>query len=84
MNEYAYMPDTKPFLGDTVCVTQKSFYIMKIKFEKTIHRTLLPMQEMEEMQVNSLDQEDLLGSEMAGDSSILAWKILWTKEPGRL
>ena len=32
MNEYAYMPDTKPFLGDTVCVTQKSFYIMKIKF----------------------------------------------------
>ena len=37
MNEYAYMPDTKPFLGDTVCVTQKSFYIMKIKFEKTIH-----------------------------------------------
>ena len=36
------------------------------------------------MQVNSLDQEDLLGLEMAVGSSILAWKILWTKEPGRL
>ena len=42
------------------------------------------MQEMEEMQVNSLDREDLLGSEMEAGSSILAWKILWTKEPGRL
>ena len=30
------MPDTKPFLADTVCATQKSFYFMKIKFEKTI------------------------------------------------
>ena len=31
-----------------------------------------------------LDQEDPLEKEMATHSSILAWKILWTEEPGRL
>ena len=30
------------------------------------------------------DQEDLLGEEMATHSSILAWKILRTEEPGGL
>ena len=32
----------------------------------------------------SLFQEDLLEEEMATQSSILAWKISWTEEPGRL
>ena len=32
----------------------------------------------------SLDQEDLLEKEMATHSSILAWKIPWTEEHGRL
>jgi len=31
-----------------------------------------------------LDWEDLLEKGMATHSSILAWKILWTEEPGRL
>ena len=35
-------------------------------------------------QVSSLDQEAPLGKEMAVYSSILAWKILWTEEPGGL
>ena len=35
-------------------------------------------------QVQSLGQEDLLEKEMATHSSILAWKIPWTEEPGRL
>ena len=34
------------------------------------------------MWIQSLDQEDLLEEEMATHSSILAWKIPWTKEPG--
>ena len=34
--------------------------------------------------VPSLDQEDPLEEEMATHSNILAWKILWTEEPGRL
>ena len=39
---------------------------------------------MWETQVQSLDREDLLEKEMATHSSILAWKIPWTEEPGRL
>ena len=34
--------------------------------------------------VRSLGWEDLLEKEMAPHSSILAWKIPWTEEPGRL
>ena len=36
------------------------------------------------MQVQSLDGEDLLEEEMATHSSILAWRIPWTEEPGGL
>ena len=39
---------------------------------------------MQEMQVQSLGQEDSLEKEIATCSSILAWEIPWTKEPGRL
>ena len=39
---------------------------------------------MQEMWVQSLGQEDPLKEEMATHSSILAWKILWTQEPGLL
>ena len=41
------------------------------------------MQEAYETQVLSLGREDPLEKEMATHSSILAWKILWTEEPGR-
>ena len=36
------------------------------------------------MQVQSLGQEDPLEEEMAIHSSILAWELPWTEEPGRL
>ena len=36
------------------------------------------------MQVESLGQEDPLEKEMATHSSILAWRIPWMEEPGRL
>ena len=39
---------------------------------------------MEEMQVPSLGQEDHLQKEMAAHSSVLAWRIPWTEEPGGL
>ena len=44
-------------------------------------KRLLPMWET---QVRSLGQEDPLEKEMATHSSILAWRIPWTEEPGRL
>ena len=47
-------------------------------------RTCLPVQETQETQVQSLGHEDLLEKEMATHSSILAWKMPWTVEPGGL
>ena len=47
-------------------------------------RICLPMQEMQEMWVWSLSQDDPLEEEMAICSSILAWKIPHTEEPGGL
>ena len=37
-----------------------------------------------ETQVQSLGREDAMEEEMATYSSILAWKIPWMEEPGRL
>ena len=42
------------------------------------------MQEIQEVWVESLGQEDPLEEEMATHSSILAWEIPWTEEPGGL
>ena len=39
---------------------------------------------MQETRVQSLGQEDPLEKEMATHSSILAWRIPWTEEPGGL
>ena len=39
---------------------------------------------MQKTQVQSLDWEDPLGKKMATHSSILAWRIPWTVEPGGL
>ena len=39
---------------------------------------------MQETQVLSLGQEEPLEEEMATHSSIIAWEIPWTEEPGRL
>ena len=40
--------------------------------------------ELQKTQVQSLGWEDPLEKEMATHSSILAWRIPWTEEPGRL
>ena len=39
---------------------------------------------MQDTQVQSLGKEDPLEKEMATYSSILAWRIPWTEEPGGL
>ena len=39
---------------------------------------------MQVTQVQSLDWEDHLEKEMATHSSVLAWRIPWTEEPGGL
>ena len=49
-----------------------------------VAQTVKNLPVMQETQVQSLDQEDPLGKGMATHSSILAWEIPWTEEPGRL
>ena len=44
----------------------------------------LSKKETQEMRVRSLDWEDPLQEDMRNHSSILAWTIPWTEEPGRL
>ena len=49
-----------------------------------VAQTVKRLPTMWETRVQSLGREDLLEKEMATHSSILAWKIPWTEEPGRL
>ena len=50
----------------------------------SVVKNLPTMQKTQETQVWSLDQEDILEKKMATHSSILAWEIPWTEEPGGL
>ena len=73
----------------TVDLKWVCFVVCKLHVHKTGLRASLVAQwsgihlPMQEMQVQSLVQEDPLQKEMATHSSILAWKIPWTQEPGR-
>ena len=49
-----------------------------------VAQTVKRLPTMQETRVQSLGWEDLLEKEMATHSSILAWKIPWMEEPGRL
>ena len=47
-------------------------------------QTVKDLPAMQETQIRSLGREDPLEKEMATHSSILAWRIPWTEEPGGL
>ena len=47
----------------------------------SVVKILPAMQETQEMQVQTLGQEDPLDEGMATHSNILAWKIPWTEKP---
>ena len=50
---------------------------------KTLAQMVKNLPAMQETQVQSLGWEDRLEEGMATYSSILAWRISWTEEPGR-
>ena len=56
--------------------------LLKHKWPKLTQDKRLPT--LRETRIRSLGQEDLLEKEMTTYSSILAWKIPWMVEPGRL
>ena len=61
----------------TFCVTYKVLISLVAQMAKNLPAT-------QENQVRSLGQEDSLEKGMATHSSILAWRIPWTEEPGGL
>ena len=61
------------------CVFGKIFLARSLVAQRLKH-----MPVMQETQVWSLGREDPLEKEMAVHSSILAWRISWREEPGRL
>ena len=52
--------------------------------EVMVTQTVKRLPTMREIRVQSLGREDLLEKKMATHSSILAWKIPWMEEHGRL
>ena len=58
--------------------------MVHIKKTSLVAQTIKHLPTMPETRVQSLGWEDLLEKEMTTHSSILAWKIPWMKEPGRL
>jgi len=62
----------------------KSVHFTIGKKQSLVVQTVKSLPEMWEPRVRSLGWEDPLEKKMATHSNILAWKISWTKEPGRL
>ena len=62
------------------------FKVLYYYFFRTslVAQTVKHLSTIWESQVQSLGREDPLEKEMAIHSSTIAWKILWTEEPGRL
>ena len=61
-----------------------SFDLKEVIRASLIAQLVKNLPAMQETQVQFLGQEDPLEKEMASHSSILAWRIPWTEEPGRL
>ena len=67
------------------CYTLTNMYIVNIQYSYSlIAQSIKNLHAMQETRIWFLGWEDLLEKEMATHSSILAWEILWTEEPGRL
>ena len=49
-----------------------------------VAQTVKSLPAMQETWVQSLGQKEPLEKEMTAHSSVLAWRIPWTEEPGRL
>ena len=62
-------------------ITRHSFWVT---LASLVAQTVKNPPAMQEPQIRSLGWEDPLEKEMATHSSIFAWKIPWTEEPGRL
>ena len=58
--------------------------VIKLKGESLVASSVKNLPAMQETRVQFLGGEDPLEKETTTHSSILAWRIPWTEEPGRL
>ena len=71
--------------GEAITLTIQNFVakVMSLLFNM-LSVLVKNLSAMQETWVQSLGWDDPLENEMAAHSSILAWRIQWTEEPGRL
>ena len=67
-----------------LCLWKHRIQYLKSVKDFPIAQMVKNLPAMLETQVQSLGQEDALEKETATHSSILAWRIPWTEEPGEL
>ena len=63
---------------------EKLTAVIYIALASLVAQMVKRLSAMQETRVRSLGWKDPLEKEMAAHSSILAWEIPWTAEPGRL
>ena len=83
----------QPLISYTVVMTNKLSYLIIFLFfmclpnyegASLVAQLVKSLPAVQETWVRFLGQEDLLEKEMATHSSIIAWRIPWTEEPGGL
>ena len=67
-----------------ICSSQTPNLSLPLLWSSLVAQMVKRLSAMQETRVRSLGWEGPLEKEMAAHSSILAWKIPWTAEPGRL
>ena len=70
--------------GSSILEDRKEFPLLCDSWASLVAQMVKSLPARWETQVQSLDQEDPLETEMATHSSILAWKIPWMEEPSGL
>ena len=75
VNVYVYNTETLKYIKQI---------LIELNRASLVAQRLKCLPPMRETWVRSLGQEDPLEKEMVTHSSILAWSIPWTEEPGRL
>ena len=78
------LPAWKPKLGRQVSIQKESLLYPEDQWLEKKGGFVSKMPTVQETQVRSLGQEGPLEKEMVTHSSILAWRIPWMEEPGRL
>ena len=62
----------------------RKYFCSRLILASLLAQSVKNLPAMQETQVRFLGREDPLEKEMATHSSILAWRIPWTEEPGGL